>query len=219
MSHNSSYDSSESEGEETMIVGEIPKDRRSLLDGSESESEEEIIVKPPVHYITKLEDLIQDQEVENVPQTEDAVLEVPRTKYVGKIHEPEEEWDWKNEKFSSDDEKEEEEQNVFNFEAFEFVEKFKYEQFVDRSSETEEEFDMESYNQFNGDIPNHFDDGFNGEFTNGFDDFAFGNEKKEEKETKEEKENDSVIMKAIDDFLKDDSYEECLAAENNETNE
>ena len=43
MSHNSSYDSSESEGEETMIVGEIPKDRRSLLDGSESESEEEII--------------------------------------------------------------------------------------------------------------------------------------------------------------------------------
>lgn len=207
MSKNNSESSSESE--EMMVVGEIPKERRSLLDGSESESEDEIIVKPPVHYITKLEDLLQDQEVENIPQTEDAVLEVPRTKYVGKIHEPEKEWDWRNEQFSSDDENNENE-NVFNFEAFEFVEKFKYEQFVDRSSETEEEFDMESYNQFTGDIPNTFNDGFNGKFENAFDDFAFGND---QNEMKEEKEIDKTVMKAIDDFLKDDSYEDCLAAE------
>ncbi|EAL42615.1 hypothetical protein EHI8A_154340 [Entamoeba histolytica HM-1:IMSS-B] len=160
---------SESESDE-VIVGQLPQDRKSLLDGEEDED-------GPIDTTTNI-DKLKNERFENVPQDESAVIEPCKYSYEGEVIENEE-WDWKNEKFSSDDETNAENKDYFNFE--------------------ESTFGYESLN--------HQSDGANER-----NDTNQVNEEQHINEKEEDKRNE-MINKAIDEYLNDDSYEECMKAD------
>ncbi|EDR23319.1 hypothetical protein EDI_219580 [Entamoeba dispar SAW760] len=161
--------SSDSESDE-IIVGQIPQDKKSLLDGEEDE-------EGLIDTITSNEKL-KNERFEDVPQEESAVIEPCKYSYEGKIVENEE-WDWKNEKFSSDEEINTNNKDCFNFEENAFG-------YVSLNNQSDDENERNDINQVNEEQPI---------------------------DEKEEEKRNEMINKAIDEYLNDDSYEECIKAD------